>query len=87
MPVVALPRLLDPATGGRRRIEVEGSDVGAVIAALLVEVPELEVHLFDERGSLRPHVSAFADGHHTRLDQPTEPVLNELRFIQAVSGG
>lgn len=87
MTVVRLPRLLDPATGGRRRLEVAGSDVGTVIGSLLAEMPELEVHLFDHLGELRPHVLCFVDGESTRLTDRSAPVGSEVRFLQAVSGG
>jgi hypothetical protein len=87
MAVVRLPRLLDPATGGRRVVEAAGDDIGSVIASLLTELPELEVHLFDHRGDLRPHVLCFVDGESTRLTDRGAPVATEVRFLQAVSGG
>lgn len=87
MPTVRLPGLLDPATGGRRVVEVAGDDVGSVIAALTSEIPQLEVHLFDHSGRLRPHVLCFVDGESTRLADRSAPVISEVRFLQAVSGG
>ena len=87
MPHVKLPRLLAPAVGDRLSVEVGGATVGEVIAGLLVECPQLEVHLFDESGRLRQHVLCFVDGAATRLDDPDAPVGSEIRFVQAVSGG
>lgn len=89
MPRVALPRLLDPATGGRRDLEVSGGTVGAVVDGLLEEIPQLEIHLFDHQGRLRPHVLCFIDGEPTRLEDRTVEVPDaaEVRFLQAVSGG
>lgn len=87
MPTVRFPRLLDAATGGRRRIEVPGETIGAVIDSMLAELPGLGVHLFDQTGSLRPHVLCFVDGHADRLSDPDLPVAGEVRFLQAVSGG
>lgn len=87
MPTVRFPRLLDAATGGRRRVEVPGETIGAVIDSVLAEMPGLKVHLFDHTGALRPHVLCFIDGRADRLSNPETPVAGEVRFLQAVSGG
>jgi hypothetical protein len=89
MAVVSLPRLLDPATGGMRRLEVPGDTLGSVIAALVNQIPEVEVHLFDHLGVLRPHVLCFVDGEPNRLEDRSVPVDpgTDVRFLQAVSGG
>lgn len=89
MATVHLPRLLDPATGGRRTVEVRGATIGEVVASLLVEMPGLESHLFDGRRVLRPHVLCFVDGDATRLEDPSRDIdpQTEIRFLQAVSGG
>ena len=87
MPAVSLPRLLEPAAGDRLELAVAGDTVGTAVSALLSEIPTLRVHLFDEESRLRPHVLCFVDGVSSRLDQPDQPVREELRFVQAVSGG
>lgn len=89
MATVHLPRLLDPATAGRRSLEVEGRDVGEVIKRLIEQAPKVEVHLFDHSGDLRPHVLCFVDGVATRLEDRSAAVedRSEIRFVQAVSGG
>lgn len=89
MPTVFLPRLLDPATGGQRRLEIEGDTVAAVLAGLVDRLPGVEVHLFDHRGDLRPHVLCFIDGESSRLvdRQVALAPAAQVRFLQAVSGG
>ena len=87
MATISLPRLLEPAAGNRLELHVGGDTVGTVVSELLSELPALRVHLFDERSKLRPHVLCFVDGVSSRLDQPDQPVREELRFVQAVSGG
>lgn len=87
--VVVLPRLLEPAVGPVRRVEVEGTTWEEAIASLLDAHPTLAVHLFDETGHLRQHVVCFVNGHQTRLEDRS-PVLedgSEITFLQAVSGG
>lgn len=87
--VVVLPRLLEPAMGPERRVEVEGETLGDAIGALLDRHPTLRVHLFDEQSRLRPHVMCFVDGHQTRLEDRSPALADgsEITFLQAVSGG
>jgi molybdopterin converting factor small subunit len=86
---ITLPRLLEPAVGQARRVEVEAESVGEALSRLLERHPTLRVHLFDERGDLRRHVLCFVGGNQTRLiDRSTriaEPT--QITFLQAVSGG
>ncbi|CAN5834364.1 hypothetical protein BH23ACT5_BH23ACT5_04360 [soil metagenome] len=89
MAVVSLPRLLDQATGGVRKIEVGGDTLKSALDDLVRQIPELEVHLFDHVGALRPHVLCFVDGESTRLDDQSLAVKadTDVRFLQAASGG
>jgi molybdopterin converting factor small subunit len=87
--VVSLPRLLEPAVGAVRKVEVEGDTWGEAIAALLDRHPTLRVHLFDEESRLRPHVMCFVNGQQTRLEDRAVALDEgaEITFLQAVSGG
>lgn len=84
---VTLPRMLADLVGGRRQIELAGATVDGVLAALTSKHPELRVHLFDETGSIRTHVTCFhndatvSDGSAPIADGDTVVIL------QAVSGG
>ncbi len=86
---VTLPRLLEPAVGPVRRIELEAGSVGEGLDLLLQRHPTLRVHLFDEKGSLREHVLCFVGGQQTRLEDRSTPITEptEVTFLQAVSGG
>ncbi len=86
MPVVRLPGVLDPATGGLRRVEVVGATLGEVLVDLCRQVPTLRVHLFDGT-QLRRHVICIHDGiTRRRLDHPIGEG-DEVAILQAVSGG
>ena len=76
---ITLPRLLEPAVGPTRRVELEASSVGVAIDRLLERHPTLRVHLFDEQGSLRQHVLCFVDGSQTRLVDRSAPVTEQIR--------
>lgn len=82
---VELPSGLDPFTGGRRRMEVDATDVAGVVAALDARVPGLGGHLVDDRGALRPHLLCLV-GEEAVRDMGT-PVHDRVRFLIAVSGG
>ena len=87
--IFSLPRLLEPAVGPTRRVELEAASVGEAIDGLVNRHPTLRVHLFDEAGSLRQHVLCFIDGNQTKLADRSEPIVQatEVTFLQAVSGG
>jgi len=86
---VTLPRLLEPAVGPIRRVELEAVSVGEGIDLLLERHPTLRVHLFDEQGGLRQHVLCFVGGSQTRLEDRNTPITEptDITFLQAVSGG
>jgi len=86
---VTLPRLLEPAVGPTRRVELEADSVGEALSRLLETYPTLRVHLFDEQGHLRQHVLCFVGGSQTRLVDRSTPITEptQITFLQAVSGG
>lgn len=85
---VVLPRVLAPAIGPIRRVEVEATTLRGAIDALLAELPQLRVHLFDENRRLRRHVLCFVDGKGSSLSED-EAITDrsEITFVHAVSGG
>ena len=88
--VVKLPRLLEPAVGTTRRVDVTGDTVAEAMTDLLRQHPTLRVHLFDEQNHLRPHVLCFRNGMLDRdLTAGNAPLSegDEIVFLQAVSGG
>ena len=87
---VALPSLLEAATGGVRELSVSGGCLREVFADLVEREPRLKPHLFDETGGLRRHVLCFHNGTNTRwLADWDAPVSagDTILFAQAVSGG
>jgi molybdopterin converting factor small subunit len=82
--------MLADLAGVDRTIDVEATNAGEVVAALLERHPELRVHLFDESGWLRPNVLLFADGEGIRepdqLDRAIGPG-GEVVILQSVAGG
>ncbi len=83
---VTIPRMLADLVGGERRFSIEAGDVDGVLGGIVDRHPELAVHLFDESGELRPHVSCF---HNEAFADRASPVKDgdSVVVLQAVSGG
>ncbi len=83
---------LRPLTGGRGRVEVEGSPrtVGEALDALWKLHPGLRDRLMNEHGEVRPHVNFFVGSESIRytggLNTPL-PDPSEISILPAVSGG
>ena len=87
MPIVWIPSLLRPLTGGQETVTVEGETVGQVMANLEQRYPGLRARLF-QGDRLRPNLSLLVDGElSTRglLQKVRED--SEIRFIPAIHGG
>jgi molybdopterin converting factor small subunit len=67
-----------------------GGAATIAVVALVEAHAALRVHLFDEAGSLRPHVLCFHNGTNTRWRESLDAPLHDgdrLTIMQAVSGG
>ncbi len=87
MATVVLPRslvALFPGLG--RRVEVDGDDVAAVIAALDARAPGLRDRLLDAGPVIREHINVFVDAEPATLATPVAPG-STIHVIPAVSGG
>jgi MoaD family protein len=90
MATVHLPAALSGHAAGQRRVEVAGTTVGKVLAALGQAHPGVGQRVLDEQGTLRRHVNVFVNGESIRyLDGVETPVgdADEVWVLPAVSGG
>jgi len=72
---------------GRREVEAEGGTLDALLTDLDRRHPGLRFRVVDEQGGLRPHMRLFVNGEHVRdLAAPVGPA-DEVRIVQALSGG
>jgi sulfur-carrier protein adenylyltransferase/sulfurtransferase len=87
--VVRIPRLLADVGDGRTEIPVQADTVAAAIGALFTALPQLRVHVIDESGGIRPHVSVFHDSRRIDAQRMGDPVSDGavVTILQAVSGG
>ncbi len=81
-----MPRMLADLVRGDRRFEVSAADVRGVLDEVIGRHPELAVHLFDESGAIREHVSVFHNERTAGL-RCVVAAGDHIVILQAVSGG
>jgi len=87
---VQLPAVLAPMTGGVRSMEVEGGTVREALDDLLRSQPGLSVHLFDERGGVRPHIACFHNDEYLAAASALARSLadgDRITILNSISGG
>ena len=90
MSTVRIPPTLRTATGGEKRVAVDGSTVRQLVSALVAEHPGLESQLIGQDGDLNPFVNAFLNDtdirHLQGLDTPVTD-RDTLALLPAMAGG
>ncbi len=87
MATVHLPRsLVALFPGTERRVDVAGTTIAEIIAALDAQVPGLRNRLVDAGPELRRHINVYVDGEPADLATPV-PQNAKVHIIPAVSGG
>ena len=90
MPVLNLPSVLTPLTGGEHTIPAAGDTVGAALDDVVRRFPALSPRLRDEHGAPYPFVTIYLNDEDIRFiggfDAPVQP-NDELAVVPAVAGG
>jgi molybdopterin converting factor small subunit len=84
---VTIPRMLADLVRSERRFDVAAETIDEVLTAVALTHPELGVHLRNETGAVREHVSLF---HNDRVARDLHVPVAEgdaVVILQAVSGG
>lgn len=90
MTTVRVPTPLRPFTGGAKEVDVTGATVGAALHDLALRHPDLQRHLFDEAGALRPYVNVFVNDNDVRSLQGDATALqasDRVMIIPSIAGG
>ena len=72
---------------GRREVEAGGATLDEVLLDLDRQHPGLRFRVVDEQGGLRPHMRLFVNGEHVRELSARLSPTDEVRIVQALSGG
>ena len=67
MPTVKIPPVLRAQTGGESQVEVDGSDVGAVLRGLADAHPGTAKQLFADDGELNRYVNVYLNDEDVRV--------------------
>lgn len=90
MPLLNLPSVLTPLTGGEHTISTAGSTVGEALDDVARRFPALSPRLRDERGEPYPFVTIYLNDEDIRFiggfDAPVQ-TTDELSIVPAVAGG
>jgi molybdopterin converting factor small subunit len=89
MATIRIPTPLRPYSGGQSSVQVSGETVGAVLADLTSQHPDLRPHLF-ENDKLRSFVNVFLNEEDVRYLDGAETAVSEtdtLMIIPSIAGG
>ncbi len=89
MAYIRIPTPLRPFTGNQAQVQVDGETVGAALANLTTQYPELRQHLYDG-DQLRNFVNVYLGDEDVRFLDGVETVIDpdaNLRIIPSIAGG
>jgi sulfur-carrier protein len=90
MPVLSLPSVLTPLTGGQHTIPATGTTVGQALDDVVNRFPALAPRLRDEHGAPYPFVTIYLNDEDIRFIGGFDAALqasDELSVVPAVAGG
>jgi sulfur-carrier protein len=90
VPIVKIPPVLRPSTGGAKELDARGSTVGEVLRSLASQHPATESQLFSEEGELNRYVNVYLNDEDVRvLDGLSTPVgeRDTIVILPAMAGG
>ncbi|MDR2247587.1 MAG: MoaD/ThiS family protein [Treponema sp.] len=88
--IIQIPTVLRNFTDRRDEVQVDGDTVGAALAALTVQYPEIKQHLYQEDGGLRSFINVFVgDANIKKLQGLDTPLTGGavLMLVPAIAGG
>jgi MoaD family protein len=90
MPTVKIPPVLRPKTGGESEVQVSGSNVGEVLAALAEAHPDTREQLFGPDGDLNRYVNVYLNDEDVRVLDGLETTVDDsdtVVILPAMAGG
>ena len=88
--MIRIPAPLRRITNGLDRLELEATNLGAIIESLESQYPGFKERLVDEAGELRYFVNIYLNGEDVRFLQgmgTTTTTGDEISIVPAVAGG
>ena len=83
---VLIPTPLHSYTG-RKHVLGSGATLRAVLEDLDRQFPGIRFRMIDEQDRMRPHIRFFVGGHQVYDREQPLSATDDLRILQALSGG
>lgn len=90
MPSLRIPTPLRTYTNGSSEIHLQGSNISDALQDLVIKYPEIQPHIFNGNGELRPYVNLFLGEDNVKDLNGLETLLEEhdrLLLIPSIAGG
>src|SRR5271165_1717316 len=90
MAKVLIPTPLRQFAGRKDSVELEGSTVGEVLAALTAQFPDLKKQIYNDQGKLRSFVNVYLndeDIRYLKKDQTPVAGTDTLSIVPSIAGG
>jgi len=90
MPSLRIPSPLRSYTAGQSEVPLQGDTVEALLRDLTVQYPDIQPHLFNGDGLLRPFVNLFLGEDNIKDLQGIKTPLkadDRLMLIPSIAGG
>jgi molybdopterin synthase sulfur carrier subunit len=90
MPIVKIPPVLRPRTGGETEVAAGGDTVGAVLEALARAHPDTRGQLFSEAGELNRYVNVYLNDEDVRVLNGLDTAVADsdtVVILPAMAGG
>lgn len=87
---ITIPTALRQYAGGQAAVKLESGSIGAVLATLVEQNPQLGKQLYNEQGQLRSFVNVYVGDDDIRYLQGIEtpvPDGETVSIIPAIAGG
>ena len=87
---VFIPTALRQYADGQDAVEIDGTNVGALLDGLGAAFPKLKPHLFGDDGALRNFVNVYVNDEDIRYRKDAETAVSdgdEVSIVPAVAGG
>ena len=87
---IHIPTPLRPYAGGQAAVEVEGNTVGAALASLTRQFPDLKKHLYTDDGRLRAFVNVYVNDEDIRYLEKENTALqagDSISIVPSIAGG
>jgi len=90
MATILIPTPLRRFTGNSAKVNIAGNLLSEIITNLVYEFPEVQRHLLDTSGEVRPFLNIFVDHDDIRdLSQQNTPITpaSVISIVPAIAGG